>query len=153
MKNLFQIAGLLMILGLVLSCGDQAKEKKDVQQVEETAVSHEGDDSGVVLNDGRLWEANAETTAGIKNMRRKMNAFMDVETPASYARLKVELEKEFTMIFEKCTMEGAAHDQLHNYLFPMKAMFKGLESPNLKTCKVSFDRISTHLMEYPRYFR
>ena len=56
------------------------------------------------------------------------------------------------MIFKMCTMTGSAHDQLHNFLVPMKAMFGGIESEDLATCKASFDALQKHLGVYEKYF-
>ncbi|WP_456438254.1 hypothetical protein [Psychroserpens sp.] len=85
-------------------------------------------------------------------MQRIMHSFSEIENTTAYASLKGELETEFSNIFQKCTMKGEAHNQLHNYLKPMIIIFEGLESSNLKTCKTSFKTMENHLAGYTNYF-
>jgi len=81
-----------------------------------------------------------------------MASFSEKENVTAYASLKKELEAEFSNIFQKCTMKGEAHNQLHNYLKPMISIFEGLESSNLETCKASFKMMEDHLAGYANYF-
>ena len=83
-------------------------------------------------------------------MQNIMHSFSEEENVTAYASLKKELEEEFTTIFEKCTMKGEAHNQLHNYLKPMIAFFEGLESSDLKFCKANFEKMETH-ENYTKY--
>lgn len=73
--------------------------------------------SPVTLDNGQRWKANPETTTGIANMVGILGTY----DPASGdpTVLKDTLEAEFGLIFERCTMEGEAHNQLHNYLLPI----------------------------------
>jgi hypothetical protein len=82
-----------------------------------------------------------------------MHSFSDRNNATSYASLKNELETEFTTIFQKCTMKGEAHNQLHNYLKPMVPIFEGLESNNLDICKANFKAMKKHLAGYANYFK
>jgi hypothetical protein len=49
-------------------------------------------------------------------------------------------------------MKGEAHEQLHNYLLPMRPMFDSLGSNKIETCKTAFTQIKNHLEEYSDYF-
>ena len=62
-------------------------------------------------------------------------------------------ETDFTELFEKCTMKGEAHHQLHNYLFPFIDLFDDLASSELNTCKKSFNELKAQLNEYSTYFK
>ena len=66
--------------------------------------------------------------------------------------LKDSLKSDFSMIFQKCTMKGEAHNQLHNYLKPMIGFFEGLESEDLVICKTSFIELEQYLNLYGNYF-
>ncbi len=150
MKYLF-----LVTLLVFVSC-KQNEEKKPVpvieQQEEIVEETHESVDGVVTLNNGKLWLANPETTEGIIKMKERMNSFNDFEKKEAYATLKEGLETDFTELFQKCTMKGEAHNQLHNYLFPFIDLFDGLESSDLETCKKSFNELKNHLNEYSSYF-
>jgi len=148
----------IIILSLILISCKQTEEKKSlpipetVEQEETTEESHESIDEVVSLDNGNLWQANPETTTGINNMKSRMQSFTDKEDVAAYATLKEGLEADFTELFQKCTMKGDAHHQLHNYLFPFIDLFDGLESSDLETCKKSFNGLTIRLGEYFDYF-
>lgn len=139
-KNIFSVS---LILLLFISCHSNKKEAIDVSSIKIEGVS---------LDNTKLWQANLETTEGIKKMQHIVASFSEKENLPSYALLKGALEAEFTNIFEKCTMKGEAHNQLHNYLKPMIDIFEGLGSSNLNTCKASFKTIENHLAGYANYF-
>ena len=66
------------------------------------------------------------------------------------ATLHEPLQLEFKTIFEKCTMKGESHDQLHNFLLPLKdelAKFKEviINAENLKEMK-------EYLLTFKNYF-
>ncbi len=107
----------------------------------------------VVLDSGKKWTANAETTQGINQMIMLMDAFEANDDSEAYTTLAERLSNEFDMIFKNCTMTGEAHVQLHNYLFPMKDMFATLKSKELDTQKAGFDTLKTYLLTYPDYFQ
>jgi len=130
---------------LFLSCNQTSKDKLIIDT---SSIKIEG----VSTNNGELWKANIETTEGIKKMQELMYSFSDEENVNAYASLKTSLEEEFTTIFQKCTMKGESHNQLHNYLKPMIEIFEGLESSDLETCKENFSIMNTHLAGYQNYF-
>ena len=142
MKKITVFSISLMLLFLV-GCNSNKKKEIDVSSIKIEGIS---------LNSTKLWQANLETTDGVKKMQRIMHSFSDKENVVAYASLKEELEVEFTIIFQKCTMKGEAHNQLHNFLKPMIAIFKGLESGNLKSCKVNFKTMENRLAGYTNYF-
>lgn len=141
MKKVLIIAG----LALIAACqpnGEGAKEKT-TQHKHKHEHEHSGD-SHVKLDNGKRWVANAETTEGIKNM---MNFIYDFEAEVqTYEQLQEDLQNEFRMIFKKCTMTGEAHDQLHNYLIPLKEKIEKVSEENLS-------EIQDYLNTYKNYFR
>jgi len=152
----------LLIISFVLIISCKQKTEKDqipieVQQetteVKETEESHESIDGTITLNNGELWLANPETTEGIQKMKKRMSLFNDSDNLEAYVILKAGIEEDFTELFEKCTMKGEAHNQLHNYLFPILELFDGLESSDLVVCKKSFSELNIHLNEYSNYFK
>jgi len=148
----------IAILVFIISCKDKVENKatttitdKNIETKQAEEQHHKTGD--LQLNNGEKWKANLETTDGIKKMQEIMTAFTDKESPKAYTSLKENLETEFTMIFEKCTMKGESHNQLHNYLKPMLALFDGLVSQNLDTCKANYQKMNKHLSNYNNYFK
>ena len=128
---------------LFISCNSNKTKAIDVKSIKIT---------NVILDGTKPWQANLETTEGIKKMQHILNSFAEKTNVTTYASLKEELETEFTNIFQKCTMTGEAHNQLHNYLKPMLVIFDGLESLDIKTCKANFRIMENHLAGYTNYF-
>ncbi|MCF6269768.1 MAG: hypothetical protein L3J41_08665 [Melioribacteraceae bacterium] len=158
MKKTILTGVMILAIGLTYSCGNQADEKHDSKQTEKTEKTvktdeHHSTESEVVLDNGKLWTANAETTTGINNMIKLMNSFTEKENVEAYAKLTEKLKEEFVMIIQKCSMTGEAHNQLHNYVLPIKDLFKTLSSSDLKKCQESYDKLNKHLKEYKRYFK
>ncbi|MFT5915708.1 MAG: hypothetical protein ACJAWV_001321 [Flammeovirgaceae bacterium] len=144
---------LFALISATISCeSDKKKTQEDIKKVETKEIStHE--EEQVKLNNGERWLANAETTEGINNMIELMNSFTEKENVESYKVLVDSLNSEFNMIFKKCTMKGEAHNQLHNYLVPMKLKFTKMPSADLNECKTSFEDLNKHLAVYEEYFQ
>lgn len=153
MKKPFHLIIVFFAITLLISCGKQKEENHEQSQSEKTEEHQHKEENKLSLNSGELWIANMETTQGIDNMIGLMSSFTDKESVEAYAKLKTSLDKEFGTILKECTMKGESHDQLHNFLVPMQAMFEGLDSSDLKTCKVSYDTLNNHLKKYPKYFK
>jgi hypothetical protein len=63
--------------------------------------------------------------------------------------LKEKLNFEFALILKKCTMKGEAHNQLHNYLIPLKLKINNLEDSNKDEIK---KEIIVYLEQYSLFF-
>jgi len=151
-KSILKIT-IISVLLLVYSCESKTKVKqKDTVKVEES-VTHESTSNEVVLDNGNLWVANSETTTGINNMIGIMNSFSNRNKVEAYGKLKESLNNEFTMIFQNCTMTGESHNQLHNFLVPIKDLFETLDSSDIKVCQDSFSKLKLHLEGYDSFFK
>ena len=147
MKQLLILSGLL--LTFLFACRNQAEQTGDNVQ---TPVTHEDHAAGVSLNNGEKWQANPETIEGIRNMTSFVNAVPASPTADDCKALQANLENEFKMIFEKCTMTGEAHDQLHNYLLPLKDRIADLNNKEGSSCTTAVDGVKQHLGEFGNYF-
>lgn len=99
----------------------------------------------VALDHGKRWKANPETTSGIAAMAGLLHAY-DPATGDPDA-LKASLEKELGLIFERCTMTGEAHEQLHHYLAPIHAQLSGFTATEEQR-----KAMAGHLAAYASYF-
>lgn len=139
---------------LVVSCENDKNKKQEIAAPAQTEEETHESESVLKLNNGDLWMANAETTEGIEKMTQLIANFTDRENMKTYyPELKIKLETEFGIIISKCTMTGEAHDQLHNYLLPMKPLFKDLVAEDLATRKAGLEKLNKHLSEYSSYFK
>ena len=151
MKKLTLKIVLIAAVIVMYSCGNKSKETKETPNVE-VVESHEGTGNELSLDGEQLWKANQETTVGVQNMIGLMKNFNEKENVDAYVKLTESLKQEFAMIFEKCTMKGEAHNQLHNFLIPIKDLFGALSSKDLNKCKESFNKLNKHLIVYKSYF-
>lgn len=141
---------MLCAILLTASCGNVVHDHSDHAHMHDTTatVQGHGADSGAVqLDNGNTWAANAETTQGIAAMQALLQGF-DPATDDGIV-LKEELEAEFKGIFDKCTMTGEAHEQLHNYLKPVHAM---LESMGPDPKEADRQQMADYLGTYTKYF-
>ncbi|MFZ3274244.1 MAG: hypothetical protein WA143_08210 [Lutibacter sp.] len=143
----------IMATILVVSCNNEKNKKQEIAKPVQTEEETHESEGVLKLNNGDLWIANAETTEGIEQMKQLIANFNDTENMEAYAELKTKLEAEFGTIISKCTMTGEAHDQLHNYLLPMKPLFKDLAAEDLATRKAALEKLNKHLSEYSAYFK
>lgn len=134
----------LAALSLLMACqqNSTSPDVKDAGPVE-SHKHHHHTHVEVKLNNGERWKANKETTEGIENMQKLISEFNPEQK--SYEGLQLELQEEFRLIFKRCTMKGESHDQLHNYLIPLKEKLEKVEASSL-------DEIEAYLKTYKNYF-
>jgi hypothetical protein len=145
----FKIVSLLLLLsGFIISCKQREEKPKGTEEITEIETHHS--ENELLLNNGKKWEANAETTQGVIAMQEHMNDFRGLENE-DFLQLKSQLEQEFKTIFEKCTMKGESHEQLHNYLFPMRDYFSAL-GKDRETAKEAFLKLESYIPVFFEYF-
>lgn len=144
----------ITVFSILISCKNTSEKEIETKAepiIEKTVQTSEGDK--VELDHGNLWEANDDTTVGINKMKNRLSSFSETENTSAYLILKESLEADFTELFQKCTMKGEAHNQLHNYLLPMIDLFEGIESSEIATCTKNFNGLKTHLDSYTSFFK
>ncbi len=50
-------------------------------------------------------------------------------------------------------MTGEAHNQLHNFLMPIKGLLETLPSNNLNQSQEHYDKLNNDLEEFKKYFK
>ena len=156
MKKVFLILGSIFLFAFY-ACNSQGdKQNQTVQESIETPAEPADDEHDnaqtVQLNNGEKWQANPETTQGIAAMQQLVSSFSTTPAAEDYKQLKEKLETEFKTIFQKCTMTGESHNQLHNYLLPLKDLIEDLGSGNPEASKKALNEIQMHLTKYGMYF-
>jgi hypothetical protein len=148
-SKLFLIGFLFLFIA---SCNQSKNENQDVMTTIETNMEDEKKDNLLVLNGEERWIANIETNLGINAMVELTQSFEHSDDITSYRMLKTQLESELATIFKKCTMKGEAHDQLHNYLLPLKARINKLETSDVSASKSIVEELKMYLLVYENYF-
>lgn len=140
------LTGAALLLG---GCSDPLPDRDPSTDPHAASQAPEGlpaDQAG--LPDGPPWEVNAATREGVQAMRRLVEGY-----PANALRngaLKDSLETQLTLIFERCTMQGEAHERLHDFLLPLYQLYRELP-PDPGPEQVA--AIRTHLEGFGKEFR
>jgi hypothetical protein len=124
----------------------QKTEMKDEQKNNKEA--HEETAGKVQLDNGKKWKANTETITGISNMASLVQNGIAGKMEA--VKLNDSLQIEFKTIFDKCTMTGESHNQLHNFLIPLKGQLEKLKAGN--TYAVTLKEMQEYLLTFKNYF-
>ncbi len=155
MKRLFYL--LPVALFLLVACNnskqkedDHSNPKKTEMKIEatETNHQHEEEQNKVLLDSSKKWKANPETITGIANMQFLVQN--GISGKASLTTLYEPLQLEFKTIFEKCTMKGESHNQLHNFLMPLKEHLTKFKEGNINT--ESLKEMQEYLLTFKNYF-
>jgi len=135
---------------------DFSKEEKEtlMNWIREELKPKKEKTKTVSLNNGEKWEANPETTVGIDRMLAIANKDIEEGRISHYALMGEQLGIEMKTIFAECTMDGEAHEQLHNYLLPLVKMFRSLEDVEDEVEAQLYQKnIIAHLNKYNTYFK
>jgi hypothetical protein len=124
----------------------QKAEMKDEQKSNKEV--HEETAGKVQLDNGKKWKANPETITGINNMSRLVQN--GITGKVEVAKLYDSLQVEFKAIFDKCTMTGESHNQLHIYLLPLKGRLDKLKAGN--SGMEILEELQVHLLTFKNYF-
>lgn len=156
MKKLkFLLPVALLVLIACNSQEDQKEENHDNQQKAEMKDEqkddkneHEETAGKVQLDNGKKWKANDETITGISNMSSlAQNGIAGKIEPV---KLYDSLQAEFKTIFDKCTMTGESHNQLHNFLIPVKGQLEKLKAGNSEM--EILEELQEYLLTFKNYF-
>ncbi len=106
----------------------------------------------IVLNNGIKWQANKETTDGVKAMLTLINEH-EASTIDEYKKLEDALNDVKNTVVKECTMKGASHDNLHVWLHPLIEKIELLQKvENAEEGAQLTSNIKAHLEGYYDYF-
>jgi hypothetical protein len=152
----------LMLLAAMLLFACSGPKQPDVEQKEAETHDHTASPAhnqthhtelaSVQLNNGEKWEANRETTEGIHRMEMLAEDFKGYGNTETLQAFKSQMDYEFNQIIEQCTMTGEAHEQLHNYLIPLKTMINDIDKGDVKEHEKNVQALQQHLQLYSSFF-
>jgi hypothetical protein len=139
---------LSLLLWVLLSGCQKEKETHE----EHAAPEETGAQLELSLNEGEKWPMDEHT----RNSINTINAIFDREEPSTvedYNAVGEETDAEMNNLIAGCTMEGAAHDQLHLFLgtFIPKVKALGAEK-NIEEAGALYREIDQLLSYYDQYF-
>lgn len=115
----------LIILIAILSIGCKNTEAHEKTNTSKVAVQEQESDvlstqwmNDIQLNNGSKWQANIETTEGVDKMKELLETHV-TSSIEDYRQLASRLNEEKNKLVKACTMQGASHDNLHVWLYPL----------------------------------
>lgn len=109
----------------------------------------------ITLNNGERWQANVETTQGMRRMLEILAPYVENAPATSDAckSLGNSLQAELDGIIKQCTMKGEAHEQLHHFLGPLFSGVNQLKKVSSTDCAEAVRSLKNHLDSYEKYFQ
>lgn len=84
-------------------------------------------ETNIELNNGKKWEVNAEMKPHIEKANQILNDFISTHNQ-NYNQLANDLMVQNNALINSCTMKGANHDALHQWLMPHIGLIKQLKT-------------------------
>ena len=103
----------------------------------------------LIKDNGKRWKANPETTRAISNMLNQTEALPSNPSEEEFSALQESLQFEYKELVRQCTMTGPAHDQLHNYILPLREKIDELDD---EPSEESITELLRYLNAYFEYF-
>lgn len=119
---------MLPVLLVLAGCGHSTVHEHNHESATESAHDHDHDAVGheaISLNNGEKWEADEHTMVAAEKMKTTIAGFQK-DGAADYKLLADTLKAQLNALIAGCTMEGPAHDALHQWLVPFTAHVKHL---------------------------
>ncbi|MCG8673314.1 MAG: hypothetical protein MI867_28250 [Pseudomonadales bacterium] len=103
------------------------------------------------LNNGQKWEMDTHTRTSLQTMNKRFDGIeLSAMSDEQRQELANQLNEDLQSLIQGCTMEGAAHDALHQYLVPlMNAINHLADCGHLPAAK----HVETLLAQYADYFQ
>lgn len=129
-------------------------ESYDDHATDGDAVPHDhSGESGLVMNNGEKWEADEHTNKSVAKMHEMVEQFK-MQKEKNYTELVANLKAETQNLVKGCTMDGAAHDQLHIWLNDyMKLIVKLSDDADSQGKEIALNNLAESLHHYSEYFK
>jgi ABC-type Zn2+ transport system substrate-binding protein/surface adhesin len=112
-----------------------------------------GADGEMVLNNGEKWQADEHTNNSAEKMHKLVVDFK-MQKEKKYDELVTKLKAEIQELVKGCTMDGAAHDQLHIWLNDYMNLVVELSDDNDEAGKeIAINNLAESLHNYSKYFK
>ncbi|HLS71086.1 MAG TPA: hypothetical protein VK027_05440 [Chitinophagaceae bacterium] len=149
---------------LLFSCTEQqTKEEVIEKQIEENEILLEEEkpsakeisekQESISLNNGERWEVNEEMKPYVNEAESILKNYQNTEDN-NYQQLAIDLKEQNDALIKSCTMDGTAHDELHNWLHPHLQLVEGLKNAkNIEESQEWLEQLNLSMEKYHKYFK
>ncbi len=137
-----------------MSCGNLSDQKSGEMKETDTIEEHNHltESGSLELNNGEKWKIIESMMVYIRKMESDVAAF-DKSEQKDYPVLVEKLKANIVLLTSSCTMEGKAHDALHEWLVPYIDLVNLLsEAKDKKEADLIFAKIQNSFKEFNLYF-
>lgn len=151
MKSLTLIVLSITITLFSMSCNNQPNTVNQDKHAE--SESEMSESSIITLNNGEKWPVNEEMKPFILEAETILNDYITNKS-ADYQTLAAQLLEKNSGLIRNCTMQGQAHDELHNWLFPHMELIEALGgTQNVEDAQALISQMKKSFETYHQYFQ
>lgn len=141
----------LMAAGILSAC-NQGPKPENTGHTETTETTSEHQSSGLALNNGAKWKVNPEMLPHITQSRQIFSDYLS-RSGTDHKALAAELSLHTDSLIASCTMQGADHDALHQWLHPHMELIEALSKAGSEAeVKSSMDKLQASFEQFERFF-
>jgi hypothetical protein len=150
MKKLFAA---ILITASLLACSNN---KEHSEHTGSAAVEEKHEDhattGGLVLNNGAKWKADSPTVRNVALLQETVDK-ANSGSLENYQQAAGQLQDGLNKMIKECKMKGADHDALHQWLEPLLAKSKVLQTATtVENASAIFSDIRKQVSLFPTYF-
>ncbi len=134
------------------ACNTEQAPKVVAETTEAAAPAHEHA-TEIPLNNGQRWAINDEMRPFLAKSRQIFSDYRQ-QGGTDYKKLAQELEQENNQLIESCTMDGAAHEALHEWLHPHLELVEALgKAGSPEQANDILGKLATSFEQFDKYFQ
>ena len=108
---------------------------------------------GLEFDAGQRWSVDGAMMTHFRAMESDLVSFRG-SSPEEYRELGARLEKQLALLMAGCTMQGKAHDELHEWLLPYMAEVNAFANDDdVATLKARQKALRSSFDVFNAYFR
>jgi len=147
MKTICKSVLAIFLLFFLAACGGHKEEHAHSHDTTAVAESN----FGLNLNGTEKWQMDDHTRTMFMQMSERWKSVNGNTLPANELKMAgADLRRDVDSLIAGCTMQGAAHDELHTYL---SAFIPAVEALSQQGEKEQARKVDTLLTIYPKYFK
>ena len=156
MINSLKFLACMLLINLLVSCDGNSRNNSDPVNSENIIVEDQSRPAGSKLKpelqEGKKWQVNPEMMREIRTLESEILTFekrMDHAGVGEFHGLSNRIQKHIDKVVSSCTLQGEAHDALHNWLMPFIKMNSALGKTSTETeSRESYMRIKKEMAHF-----
>lgn len=124
-----KLLAILMVTAVLLACNSAAEKEKSTaaDTLTNNHHDHEGEATGLALNNGAKWKADSITIANVSLLKETLSVAKK-EKLEDYLQTASQLQEGLNKMLSECKMKGEDHKALHQWLEPLMEKVKTLKT-------------------------